>query len=40
MGQAAIQSIGRRFDARTMVRAVERVYEHALCEKGLALGEG
>lgn len=40
MGQAASQSIGRRFDAATMVRAVERVYEHALCEKGLALGEG
>ncbi|MEW6245969.1 MAG: glycosyltransferase family 4 protein [Nitrospirota bacterium] len=40
MGQAASQSIGRRFDAATMVRAVEQVYEQALCEKGPALGEG
>lgn len=38
MGQAASHSIGQRFSATAMVRAIEWVYEQALCEKGLAVG--
>jgi len=36
LGDAASESIGSRFGVQAMVRAVEEVYERALCVKGVA----
>jgi len=40
LGEAAGRSIGERFGAEAMVRAVEAVYEQALCERHPAMGDG